>query len=68
MVSTNSFLMRGSEAGKYFVKREKFPPETCKKCFSTNFDVYTEFGSPLVFKVMLKKYERQHMSELYPHT
>jgi len=62
LASTNSttFQMNGSAN---YSKPKKFPPESCDKCLSKEFEIFMQSWTPLVFKAMYKKWERQLKKE-----
>ena len=63
LASTNSatFHMNGSAN---YLKPKKFPAESCDKCLSKEFEIFTQSWTPLVYKAMYKKWERQFKREL----
>ena len=63
MASTSSAALR-MNGSAHFSKPKKFPPESCDKCLSEEFEIYTQSWMPLVYKAMYKKWERQRKREL----
>ena len=47
-----------------YSKPKKFPPESCDQCTSKEFEIFTQSWTPLVYKAMYKKWERQFKQEL----